>query len=146
MSMPTDDPRAALSRRDFAKRLAAAAAVTTVAACAKNDRGSPAKGAPAAPSSRAAPGSATPSGATAPSAPTAVVASAASSDAGPPLSPLAQAQIQVVLARYGQHLDASQRAELPRLVGGWEKLSAALAAFPVTNADEPSPAFRVRRR
>jgi len=109
-----------LSRREFARRAALAAAGIAVAP------GSSMEGPPAEPHSPPRP------------------AQQASADAG--LSPAAQAEveskIQFILQKYGSRLDEAQKADIQRLVKEGQKPLEKLRAYGLENSDAPALVLR----
>jgi hypothetical protein len=61
------------------------------------------------------------------------------------LSPLAEAQVQAIVAKHGAKLTAEQKADLKRLIASIHKTSEALNAYPLPENSEPALAFRVYR-
>lgn len=55
------------------------------------------------------------------------------------------ARMNLVLARYGEHLDEQAREEVRRQVEGVVRQGQALRALPLENSDEPFPVFRPYR-
>jgi hypothetical protein len=73
-------------------------------------------------------------------------ASAADEPSKPPaLSPLAEAQVQAIVAKHGAKMTAEQKADLKRLIAGIHKTSETLNAYPLPENSEPRMAFRVYR-
>jgi len=62
-----------------------------------------------------------------------------------PVTPDAEAEVQVILTRYGKRLSDEQKGEIRRLVAQAQKGSAALRSFPLENSDEPAMIFRIYR-
>ena len=50
-----------------------------------------------------------------------------------------------VRARYGDRLDPEQAGRVPEIIRGLRDAAAALAAYPLVNADEPDPVFAAHR-
>ncbi|HXU37167.1 MAG TPA: hypothetical protein VN937_12465 [Blastocatellia bacterium] len=105
-----------LSRRDFARRAALAAATATL--------------------------STTTSAHTENSAPQ---SAQAESPQAAQLSAVGEAQLQTILARSGKWLTNEQKADLRRLVAQAQKTSEALRSFSLDNSDEPAMIFHVYR-
>lgn len=61
------------------------------------------------------------------------------------LSPEGEAQVQVILARYGKRLSDEQKAEVRRLAAQAQKTSDTLRSFPLDNSDEPAMTFQIYR-
>ena len=61
------------------------------------------------------------------------------------LTPDAEAQVQVILTRYGKRLSDEQKTDLRRLVAQAQKTSATLRSFPLKNSDEPAMIFHIYR-
>ena len=61
------------------------------------------------------------------------------------LAALAEAQVQVILTRYGKRLSDEQKIDLRRLVAQAQKASATLRSFPLENSDEPAMIFHIYR-
>jgi len=61
------------------------------------------------------------------------------------LSPVADAQLQTILAKYGKRLSEEQKTELKRLLTQAQKTSDALRSFPLDNSNDPAMIFRVYR-
>jgi hypothetical protein len=61
------------------------------------------------------------------------------------LTPDSEAQVQVILTRYGKRLSDGQKADLRRLVAQAQKASATLRSFPLENSDEPAMIFHIYR-
>ena len=71
-------------------------------------------------------------------------AQAASSQATQ-LTPDAEAEVQAILTRYGKRLSDEQKTDLRRLVAQAQKTSATLRSFPLENSDEPAMIFHIYR-
>lgn len=56
-----------------------------------------------------------------------------------------EAWLALVTARYGERIPAAERERMRESVRGLRAAADALAAFPLTNADEPDVLFRVYR-
>jgi hypothetical protein len=56
-----------------------------------------------------------------------------------------EAWLALVIARYGDRIPAVERERVRESVRGLRAAADALAAFPLTNADEPDVLFRVYR-
>ncbi len=69
----------------------------------------------------------------------------ASSSQATQLTPDAEAQVQVILTRYGKRLSDEQKIDLRRLVAQAQKASATLRSFPLENSDEPAMIFHIYR-
>src|SRR6267142_156868 len=112
-----------LSRREFARRAALAAAGIAVAP------GSSMEGPPPEPQSPSGP------------------AQQASSDTG--LSPAAQAEVeskvQFILQKYGSRLNETQKADIQRLVKEGQKPLEKLRAYALENSDAPALVLRLER-
>jgi hypothetical protein len=63
----------------------------------------------------------------------------------PTLSPISEAQVQIVFARYGNRLNEEQKAEVKRLIAAAQKASDDLHAFHLDNSDEPVMIFSARQ-
>jgi hypothetical protein len=61
------------------------------------------------------------------------------------LTPDAEAQVQVILTRYGKRLSDAQKTDLRRLVAQAQKASATLRSFPLENSEEPAMIFHIYR-
>jgi hypothetical protein len=61
------------------------------------------------------------------------------------LTPDADAQVQVILTRYGKRFSDEQKTDLRRLVAQAQKASATLRSFPLENSDEPAMIFHIYR-
>jgi hypothetical protein len=61
------------------------------------------------------------------------------------LTPDAEAQFQVILTRYGKRLSDEQKTDLRRLIAQAQKASATLRSFPLENSDEPAMIFHIYR-
>jgi hypothetical protein len=61
------------------------------------------------------------------------------------LPPAAEAQVQVILAKYGRRLSDEQKAEVRRLAAQAQKTSDTLRSFPLDNSDEPAMTFHIYR-
>ena len=61
------------------------------------------------------------------------------------LTPDAEAQVQAILTRYGKRLSDEQKTDLRRLVAQAQKTSATLRSFPLENSDEPAMIFHIYR-
>lgn len=62
------------------------------------------------------------------------------------LSAAGEAQVQTILAKYGARLSDEQRVEIRRLVAQAQKTSETLRSFPLDNSDEPAMIFRIYRK
>jgi hypothetical protein len=115
--------REAISRRSFTRGMVAAAAVAPLAGCRRRE-------APGAAGNGALP-----------------IPTAALGDGGadPERSPVVQARLALILAKYPGRFSPEQRAELVRLIARDEAAAKALFAFPLENRHEPAHVFRVRR-
>ncbi|HEY6330189.1 MAG TPA: hypothetical protein VI756_12695 [Blastocatellia bacterium] len=60
------------------------------------------------------------------------------------LSPIAEAQVQMVFARYGDRLSEEQKADVKRLIAAAQKTSDELHAFHLDNSDEPAMIYNAR--
>jgi hypothetical protein len=56
----------------------------------------------------------------------------------PVLSPVAEAQLQALLAKHGKQFSDAQKADIRRLLSEAAKPSEELRKFSLTNADEPA--------
>ena len=63
----------------------------------------------------------------------------------PELSPVAEAQVQAILAKHGAKITKEQKEDLKRLVAGIAKTSEKLHGYPLPENSEPALAFRVYR-
>ncbi len=61
------------------------------------------------------------------------------------LSAAGEAQVQTILAKYGKRLSDEQKTDIRRLVAQAQKTSETLRSFPLDNADEPAMIFHVYR-
>jgi predicted Zn-dependent protease len=61
-------------------------------------------------------------------------------------SPAAEAQYQIIMAKYGGRLSDDQKREVRRLTAQLEKSSQTVRSFPLDNSDEPALTFRVYRK
>ena len=61
------------------------------------------------------------------------------------LSPAGEAQLQAILAKYGNRFSEEQKAELRRLVAQAQKTSETLRSLPLDNSDEPATIFHIYR-
>jgi hypothetical protein len=61
------------------------------------------------------------------------------------LTPDAEAQVQAILTRYGKRHPDEQKTDLRRLVAQAQKTSATLRSFPLENSDEPAMIFQIYR-
>src|SRR6185503_15856978 len=57
------------------------------------------------------------------------------------LSAAGEAQLQIILAKYGKRLSDEQKTDIRRLVAQAQKTSETLRSFPLDNADEPAMIF-----
>jgi hypothetical protein len=62
------------------------------------------------------------------------------------LSAACEAQVQTILAKYGKRLSDEQKTDIKRLVAQAQKTSESLKSFPLDNADEPAMIFHVYRQ
>ena len=62
------------------------------------------------------------------------------------LSAAGEAQVQTILAKYGKRLSDEQKTDIRRLVAQAQKTSETLRSFPLDNADEPAMIFHVYRQ
>lgn len=62
------------------------------------------------------------------------------------LSAGGEAQVQTILAKYGKRLSDEQKTDIRRLVAQAQKTSETLRSFPLDNADEPAMIFHVYRQ
>ena len=116
MAKVTRPTRLNLSRREFTRAAAVAAATTVVTKPSPSDKRARDAG----------------------------DAQTASSQATQ-LTPDAEAQVQVILTRYGKRLSDEQKTDLRRLVAQAQKASATLRSFPLGNSDEPAMIFHIYR-
>jgi hypothetical protein len=63
----------------------------------------------------------------------------------PALSPLAEAQVQAIIAKHAAKIMKEQKDDLKRLVAGTAKTSEKLHAYALPENSEPALAFRVFR-
>jgi hypothetical protein len=56
----------------------------------------------------------------------------------------ADAQVQIILAKYGDRLSDEQKADIKRLVAAAVKTSEEMHAFHLDNSDEPAMIYRAR--
>ena len=56
-----------------------------------------------------------------------------------------EALAATVRARYGGRLSPEQAGRVPEIIRGLRDAAAALAAYPLANADEPDPVFAAYR-
>jgi hypothetical protein len=68
----------------------------------------------------------------------------AGSDQTPSLSPVAEAQVQIIFARYGNRLSDEQKADVKRLIAAAQKPSEDLHSFHLENSDEPAMIYTAR--
>lgn len=61
------------------------------------------------------------------------------------LSAVGEAQLQTILARSGKWLSNEQKIDLRRLVAQAQKASETLRSFPLDNSDEPAMTFHIYR-
>ncbi len=112
--------KAGMSRRDFARRAALAAA--TAAVLPSNLLGQP-------------------------STTTAPAPQASQQPEEPKLSPESRAEVeakvQAIFRKYGNQLSEEQRADIRRLVTEGQKSLESLRAFPLDNADQPATVFEL---
>ena len=76
---------------------------------------------------------------------TSVIPHQEASPQAPQLSAAGEAQVQTILATYGKRLSDEQKADIKRLVIQAQKTSETLRSFPLENSDEPSLIFHVYR-
>jgi len=62
----------------------------------------------------------------------------------PNLTPVAEAQTQIIFAKYGERLNEEQKADVRRLIAAAQKQSEDLHAFHLDNSDEPSMIFAAK--
>jgi regulator of protease activity HflC (stomatin/prohibitin superfamily) len=117
MSGSNKSSEGGLSRREFARGVALAAATVGVPLTARGEIDSPS------------------------STPTQEASAQASQ-----LSAAGEAQVQTILAKYGKRLSEEQKADIRRLVAQAQKTSEALRSFPLDNSDEPAMIFHVYRQ
>jgi len=106
-----------LSRREFTRGVALAAATVGVPLTARGDAES-----------------------------TSVVPPQEGSPPASQLSAAGEAQVQTILAKYGKRLSDEQKADIRRLVAQAQKTSETLRSFPLDNSDEPAMIFRIYRQ
>jgi hypothetical protein len=113
----TDKPgEVTLSRREFTRGVALAAATVGVPLTARGDVES-----------------------------TSVVPTQEGNPPASQLSAAGEAQVQAILAKYGKRLSDEQRADIRRLVAQAQKTSETLRSFPLDNSDEPAMIFHIYR-
>ena len=61
------------------------------------------------------------------------------------LTAVAEAQVQTILTRYGKRLSDEQKTDLRRLIAQAQKTSDTLRSFPLENSDEPAMIFHIYR-
>jgi len=114
-------PLKAISRRSFTRGVLVAAAVAPLGGCRRREAPAATDGAFPMPS-----------------------ASPVDGGPDPQKSPVVQARLAVVLAKYPGRFSPAERAELVRLIDRDETAAKALFAFPLENRHEPAHVFRVR--
>jgi hypothetical protein len=62
----------------------------------------------------------------------------------PGLSPVAEARVQIIFARYGNRLSDEQKADVKRLIAAAQKPSEDLHSFHLENSDEPAMIYTAR--
>ena len=75
-----------------------------------------------------------------------VIARQEGSSQAPQLSAAGEAQVQTILAKYGKRLSGEQKTDIRRLVAQAQKTSETLRSFPLDNTDEPAMIFHVYRQ
>jgi len=60
------------------------------------------------------------------------------------LTPVAEAQVQIIFAKYGSRLNDEQKADVRRLIAAAQKGSDELHTFHLENSDEPAMIFAAK--